>query len=106
MGLFRIRAKFFAVTYPRCPYKNELVDELLKKYDDIHYIAAASEQHEDGTPHTHILIEFKEKKELRDERCFDFLLQHPNIQGCRNPKAWFEYISKEGTNLTSPIKPY
>jgi len=104
MGLFRVRASTFALTYPKCDVKNQVVDLLLNKYEDIHFIAAAQEDHQDGSKHVHVLVEFNSKKEIRDERYFDVVGFHPNVQGCRNPKKWFEYISKEGTLITCPIK--
>lgn len=56
----------------------------------------AREEHEDGTPHLHILIRFIEKINYKDPACFDFLTgKHGNYQSVRSFKNVLAYLNKE-----------
>ena len=61
----------------------------------------SKELHQNGDPHIHALIKFADKFRSRNPRVFDIEGFHPNIQGCRSPKASFEYIRKDGDFITN-----
>jgi len=96
--LFRLQAKQFFLTYPKCySEKQAVADKLLEKWkSEISGYCIAKEDHEDGTPHIHMLLRFNEKKNFKDPECFDFLTgQHGNYQTVRSFKSVLEYIKKD-----------
>lgn len=91
---FRLNARNFSLTYPQCNVSKEELLEHLKSFKPI-YICCAHEEHEDGSPHLHATIRFQAKKDIKNERIFDYQGFHPNIQTTRNIKAWTTYIKKD-----------
>lgn len=101
---FRVSAKCFSLTYPRCNLSTaDAIDKLVESHGDAQYIAVSKETHEDGGYHLHAMILFENKKNIKNQKFFDIDNYHPNIQATRNIEKWVEYIQKEGTWL---IKPY
>lgn len=109
MAPFRISAKCFSLTYPRCNANPEHIsDAILDKYpNEIQYLAIGQEKHEDGGLHCHAMVLFKTKKNLKDATAFnvicDGMWYHPNTQATKDRKKWFEYITKEGIYIITPI---
>jgi hypothetical protein len=97
---FRINARNFSLTYPQCRALRETALEYLKKLAP-KGILIAQESHMDGAPHLHVLIQFSNKKNIKNNKYFDFLNYHPNIQATKNVKAWMEYITKDDKNTLS-----
>nr|XP_027062847.1 uncharacterized protein LOC113689246 [Coffea arabica] len=100
---FRLAAKNIFITYSRCDVSKELcLEKLLDKFTNNQpsYVRVSSELHEDGTPHLHVLVQFADKFQTRDDRVFDLVCQqrsqvyHPNIQAARDARAVRDYISK------------
>jgi len=58
-------------------------------------IVVCKEEHQDGGVHYHALLEFEDKLRTTNQRYFDFMDVHPNIQQPTNVKDVFEYITKE-----------
>lgn len=94
MGFFRANARNFSLTYPKCEIPKEELLEHLKTLFPI-YICCAHEEHEDGSSHLHASIKFNTKKDIRNERFFDYKGHHCNIQTTKNIKAWTTYIQKD-----------
>jgi len=101
VGVFRIDAKNFFLTYSNVEQqgwteftKDDLLT-FLSGLDGVHYAITCKELHESGDVHFHALVKFEKKKNLRNERYFDFNGVHPNIQGCRNVPASILYIKKD-----------
>lgn len=95
---FRIQARSYAITYPRCGVDRSPFDEKFKLlFRPVSY-ASAREQHADGGYHMHVFADFGKKYDVRSARHFDLAIDgntyHPNIQKCRNRKQWLVYISK------------
>lgn len=105
---FRINAQTFALTYPKCPLTKERVQKFIKNKHPYDHIATCEEKHKDGTPHLHVYVRFQKKLNIKDEKHFDIhktvdnielYRYHPNIQGCRNSKQWYEYVLKGGNYI-------
>jgi len=99
---FRLNARNVFLTYPRCATLPRLLGEFLQNIRAAQYIHVVREQHRDGTPHIHCLIQWIDKFNVRDERKFDFEGQHPNIQPARDVAAIEAYISKTLERSSSP----
>jgi hypothetical protein len=104
-GRFVFSAKKYFLTFPKVtqPVTNESVIALLNKSfpDELKSLLVARELHEDGTPHFHIYLEFKKKKQIRSYSFFDFIFnKHGNYQTVRFKKAVINYISKTGNVAT------
>lgn len=102
---FQIHSKNFFLTYPHCPLNAEYVaDFLFHKYNDTAYVTVGIEQHQDGEPHVHALLQTAGRHNIYDRRFFDIIFTfedvsctyHPNIQSSRNPFATRKYIQKGG----------
>lgn len=95
---FRLAAKQFALTYPRCAVERARVDEELKTRFHPSELASAREEHKDGGHHLHVFIAFLKRHDVRSSRHFDVAFDgqtyHPNVQRVRSRAAWLEYISK------------
>jgi len=102
---FRINAKRFFLTFPQCEVpKQDVAARIQGKWpEDIDAFAIAQEHHAAteadpiGGPHLHIVIHFKEKKNIKDAAYFDFLCgQHCNVQGQKGSNSQVAtYLTKE-----------
>nr|AIR91831.1 Replication-associated protein [Melon chlorotic mosaic virus] len=103
---FRVAAKNIFLTYPQCDIPK---DEALKMLQDLawtvvkpKYIRVAREEHSDGSPHLHCLIQLSGKSNIKNARFFDLTHPrrsacfHPNIQAAKDSNAVKNYITKEG----------
>ncbi|AST47748.1 replication protein [Macroptilium golden yellow mosaic virus] len=105
---FRVSAKNYFLTYPRCSLAKE---EVLVQIRDIQtstnkkFIKIARELHEDGQPHIHVLIQFEGKFICTNQRLFDLVSPsrsahfHPNVQGAKSSSDVKSYIDKDGDTL-------
>jgi len=98
-GGFRLEAKYIALTYSDADgiemdglYAH--ITTALRKNPD--YALLSREFHQNGHQHFHALVYFDDGLRTRRQRYFDFGGVHPNVQGCRDPKAWFNYCQKDG----------
>lgn len=64
------------------------------------YVESGKEYHQNGTPHYHVYIEFRDRFRSNSVAAFDFLGRHPNIKGVtrgiRSITKVREYVRKEG----------
>lgn len=99
-GDFRVCAKQFALTYPQCPVDRAVFDPAFRLKFRPHQLASAREQHQDGSFHLHLYVEYASRRDVRSARHFDVVIDgqtyHPNIQRVKNRQAWLDYISKGG----------
>ncbi|AFQ93639.1 replication associated protein [Dalechampia chlorotic mosaic virus] len=102
---FRINAKNYFLTYPRCSLTKEgalLQLQKLKTPTNIKFIRVSRELHENGEPHLHVLIQFEGKYQCANERFFDLVSPtrsahfHPNIQGAKSASDVKTYVEKDG----------
>nr|WBQ68030.1 replication-associated protein [Squash leaf curl China virus] len=105
---FRIHAKNYFLTYPKCSLtKEEALSQLqtLETPTSKKFIKICREFHEDGSPHIHVLIQFEGKFQCQNNRFFDLVSPsrsahfHPNIQGAKSASDVKQYIDKEGDVL-------
>lgn len=98
MPQFRIQGKTFFLTYPQCDRAKEDLHAYIKSLDPTAVLAiiTCKEEHEDGSPHLHCVVQYTTRKDIRDERYYDYEGFHPNIQTCRSPKASVTYVMKGG----------
>lgn len=96
---FRINAKNIFLTYSRCESigGDTLLSLLESREPTAYFIRTAEESHADGTPHLHALLRYDTKRDIRNERHFDFFEQHPKIEPCRNAGKTLNYLTKEGS---------
>lgn len=90
---FRIVAKRFFLTYPRCDAGEAELTEFLNGLDGNPVWYAASEQHGDGGQHWHVLLQYQQRHHCGDERAYDYRGFHPNIQAVRSFQAAWNYLS-------------
>nr|AIQ85890.1 AC1 [Squash leaf curl virus] len=103
---FRLTARNIFLTYPRCDVPKEEVLEMLLHLSwsvvKPNYIRVAREEHSDGSPHLHCLIQLSGKSNIKDAGFFDVTHPrrsarfHPNIQAAKDTNAVKNYITKEG----------
>lgn len=64
----------------------------------------AKELHEDGSPHLHLALEFKEKFTTTKSDAFDFIGgKHGNYQAMRNQRSTVQYVTKDGNFIAKGI---
>ena len=84
---FRLHAKNIFLTYPQCPLPKEYALETLKQLHwtvvQPKYIRVAREEHQDGQPHLHVLIQLTGKCDIHDQRFFD-IADDPELPGKKN----------------------
>nr|ADB81087.1 AC1 [Tomato leaf curl Bangalore virus] len=102
---FKINAKNYFLTYPKCSLtKEEALSQLinLQTTTSKKFIRICREGHEDGTPHLHVLIQFEGKFQCKNNRFFDLTSPtrsahfHPNIQGAKSSSDVKSYMEKDG----------
>nr|QYA72261.1 replication-associated protein [Tomato leaf curl New Delhi virus]WAJ59587.1 AC1 [Tomato leaf curl New Delhi virus] len=105
---FRINAKNYFLTYPKCSLtKEEALSQLqtLETPTSKKFIKICRELHEDGSPHIHVLVQFEGKFQCKNNRFFDLVSPsraahfHPNIQGAKSASDVKAYIDKDGDVL-------
>ncbi len=102
---FRLQAKKYALTFPKCEVSKETAMQNVLAMDQPPLIVVISrEKHEDGTNHLHLFLEFEHKHTWTKPDCFDFIAaQHGNYQTCRNRRQWVTYIVKDADYLLHGI---
>lgn len=97
-GTFRIQAKLFSITYPRCNIERTVFDPLFTSKFKPAEFASAREPHEDGGYHLHVYVAFSKRTDVQSARYFDVAVDgvtyHPNVQRCKSKESWLRYISK------------
>ncbi|ADO40625.1 replicase [Bhendi yellow vein India virus [India:Thondawada OY39B:2005]] len=105
---FKINAKNYFITYPKCSLtKEEALSQFLNLQTPVNkkFIRICRELHEDGNPHLHVLIQFEGKFQCRNNRFFDLTSPtrsahfHPNIQGAKSSSDVKTYMEKDGDIL-------
>ncbi len=102
---FRINAKNYFLTYPKCSLaKEEALSQLQNLETPVNklFIRVCRELHENGEPHLHVLIQFEGKFQCKNNRFFDLVSPsrsahfHPNIQGAKSSTDVKAYVEKDG----------
>lgn len=98
-----MNTKSVFLTYPQCDISKEdaKIQLLALSFPvTIDNWIIAEEQHQDGSPHLHIVITFIQPFNNRNERFYDLSkdlrIYHPNIQSCRNVRQSVQYCKKDG----------
>lgn len=103
-GNKQLQAKNWILTFPQCALKKEgALANIKEKWnkDELSFAIIAEEKHEDGSPHLHILLSFKEKFITRDRHVFDFIARkHGSYETVRSLKDAIRYVKKDGNFLT------
>ena len=95
---FRINAKNYFLTYPKCPLaREEVLDELVERFlpRSLAWAVVAHELHKDEGDHLHCQLEFKERYNCINELAFDIKGYHPNVQASRSTSKVAKYCAKE-----------
>lgn len=94
---FRLQAKGWFLTYPKCSLTKEDALEALKgKRKGLKQVLVSRELHEDGSPHLHCYLYYDQKFDCTNERFFDLGVFHPNVQVAKSLRAVQAYIKKDG----------
>ncbi|ANT82187.1 Rep protein [Ramie yellow mosaic virus] len=105
---FRINAKNYFITYPKCSLtKEEALSQLKNLATPVNklFIKICRELHADGSPHLHVLVQFEGKYQCTNNRFFDLVSPsrsthfHPNIQGAKSSSDVKSYLDKDGDTL-------
>lgn len=99
MPAFRIQGRHFFLTYPQSHFSKESLHTHLCTLTETTTVLVSRELHEDGQPHLHAVASFPRRRDIRDDRFFDYEGRHPNVQRCRSLQAAAEYISKDGDTV-------
>lgn len=92
---FRLNARYWFATYPQCGLPRATLWDVLCRLG-AQWCLVGSEQHADGSPHLHCLIDWGRKKDSRNSRYLDIEGFHPNLQAVKNLNASINYCKKEG----------
>ncbi|UED98937.1 replication-associated protein [Begomovirus pyrenacanthae] len=105
---FKVNAKNYFLTYPRCSLSKE---EALAQLQNLNtptkklFIKVCREFHENGEPHLHALLQFEGKYQCTNPRFFDLVSPtrsthfHPNVQGAKSSSDVQLYIDKDGDTI-------
>lgn len=103
-GKFRINAKGWFLTYPKCSLSKEDAMEALKqKRKGLKQIIVSRELHTDGEPHLHCYLYYERPFDCTNERFFDLEGFHPNLQAAKSLRAVQGYIKKDGDFIQEGI---
>ena len=113
---FRVHSKYLFLTYPKCFLTPQdalgMLLSLLFKYEP-QYICVVKENHRDGTPHLHVLIQNKKRTSITNQRTLDlthfvsfndnedWITYHPNIQAAEDCNSVRDYITKDVDSETN-----
>ena len=105
MSGFRIQARHFFLTYPRCTVtKEQALQQLKTAFPVARSIKVAQEHHEDGTPHLHAVVTCSRKYDCRARdrlhlKGEDGTVFQGDYQAVKNINAVNNYIAKDDTPL-------
>lgn len=103
-GSFRLQAKGWFLTYPKCTMtKEDVLGALKLKRTGLQQVIVSRELHHDGTPHLHCYLYYSTKFDCTNERFFDLADHHPNIQVAKSIRAVQHYIKKDGDFIQEGI---
>lgn len=103
---FRMQGKNFILTFPQCPEKKEDVSARIeaKWPEQLKGYIVCEEAHKDGTPHLHVFLQFKEKKNVCKNDEFDFIgKKHGSYEVARSVKGTVEYVTKAGNYVAKGV---
>lgn len=103
---FRLNAKNVFLTFPQCDIPANEMGEHLSTLKPTRYIKVVREKHRDGNNHLHVLLQWIDKLNIRDQRFFDHRGHHPNIQAVRSLPDVLDYIDKAIPDQPSPVDVY
>lgn len=96
-------AKNWLMTYPKNATTKDVALETILNSDQIRkelvYVCVGEEKHKDGTPHLHVFLQYKKKRQFRDYGCLDKIAgKHGNYQGQKfgTVTSMVEYVKKDG----------
>lgn len=106
-GKFRLRGKSFFLTYPRCQWEPKDFATFITtthswSKDFLQHITVR-EQHKDGTPHLHSIVEYKIQKETTNQKIFDIPVDphHGDYGLVKNYPAAIRYLTKAGVPIAT-----
>nr|ANA76338.1 replication-associated protein [Euphorbia caput-medusae latent virus] len=102
---FRLQGKSIFLTYPKCPllpiFLIDYLYQLLNNFNPT-YARVCTENHQDGEPHLHCLVQMDKRFNTTNQRFFDIkdpngvATYHPNCQVPRRDADVADYIAKGG----------
>lgn len=103
----QLRAQKWALTFPQCSLlPQQAVENLLAMFPPLEWYVISQELHQDGNPHLHLALSFRETFSSRDMHVFDKICnQHGNYQAMKNVRAWVAYVTKKGEFIAHGIDP-
>lgn len=94
---FRFDGVLFFLTYPQSgDLEWQTVISHLESIKQLSWARICKEQHQDGTPHLHVVGKFSSRVKSSNCRLFDVSGKHPNVQSVRSIPAALKYVSKDG----------
>lgn len=101
---FNFNRKTVFLTYPHAKFDKQAFRDYWEAKHGLSEFVIAEEAHEDGSPHMHAFLQFRDQVHTRDERYFDYEGKHPHIN-TPNKKTSIEkvkkYCMKEGDYIKS-----
>lgn len=94
--VFKFDSEYVFLTYPHSAFDHQTLFTFLNSVCTLEWARIATEAHEDGEPHVHVVGQFKRRYQTRNERAFDYEQRHPNIQKTRNVRNAIKYLEKDG----------
>jgi len=105
---FQINTKKFFLTYPRCYWTPSELLSFLEIYLStkervIDRYLIVQEDHKDGTPHLHAIIEFTDPLVVKNPNYFDIPVEpkHGNYGSVKSYPAAVRYLTKSGTPISN-----
>lgn len=94
----------FFLTYPQSDFENqELINAIISVLsgvdNELVWARACREQHDDGSPHSHIVFKCKKRVQragVDAVRMWDVNGRHPNAQSVRSINKCLAYVAKDG----------
>jgi len=99
---FRVTAKKFFLTWPRCDATKETIRDLLLTKATTKTWMVCREDHKEpdekggAGEHLHAVVEYTRKLNIKDARSFDINGFHCHIEPCKNLSDARHYIMKDG----------
>lgn len=101
---FRLNAKGFLLTYPKCDETKEDLLEFLASKGVLTSYVVARELHQDQSYHLHAYVLYEKKVDTRSSTFFDFNRHHPNVKTAQSAQAksnYSKYCKKDGDFITN-----
>lgn len=93
---FKFDSCYVFLTYPQSNLDHQELHGFINGLCATEWCRIATEEHQSGDPHNHVIAKFARRFTTRNANAFDFQSRHPKIEPVRSVAKAIAYVGKDG----------